>query len=164
LLAVCFDVLSGNFVLVDSASVNFFSAIDQFKTFLFLFAFNADYVCENLELQIPDAPPLSSDETQNTAINSIRIFELEQMSYSIRTCSICHECRLEMKMSPKENVCRRCFSDKNLVEFVMVDLLLWESYTMTIGCYSTMFKKVYIYAWSYFLDKFLFYDSHVIKF
>jgi predicted RNA-binding Zn-ribbon protein involved in translation (DUF1610 family) len=28
---------------------------------------------ENLELQIPDAPPLSSDETQNTAMNSIRI-------------------------------------------------------------------------------------------
>jgi hypothetical protein len=107
LLAVCFDVLSGNFVLVDSASVNFFSAIDQFKTSLFLFAF---------ELQIPDAPPLSSDETQNTTINSIRIFELEQMSYSIKTCSICHECRLEMKMSPKENIYRRCFSDKNQIK------------------------------------------------
>ena len=46
-------------------------------------------------------------------MNSIRICELEQMSYSIKTCSICHECRPEMKMLPKENVCRRSFSDKN---------------------------------------------------
>jgi hypothetical protein len=51
---------------------------------------------ENLELQILDATPLSSDEKQNTAMNSIRMFELEQMSYSIRICSICLECRLEM--------------------------------------------------------------------
>jgi hypothetical protein len=28
---------------------------------------------ENLEMQIPDTPPLSSDEKQNTAMNYIRI-------------------------------------------------------------------------------------------
>jgi hypothetical protein len=33
-----------------------------------------------------------------------------------KVCSICHECRLEMKMSPKENICRRCFSEKNQIK------------------------------------------------
>jgi len=93
---------------------------------------------ENLKLQIPDAPPLSADEKQNTAMNSIRIVELEQMSDSIRTCSICHECRLEMKMSPNENICRRCFSDQNQIKLYSLannmnpGKLPSELYNMTI--------------------------------
>ena len=65
---------------------------------------------------IPDAPPLTSDIMFNKAMNSIRTIELGQMNYQIQSCSICHECRLEMNMS-QEIVCRRCFIDKQPVKF-----------------------------------------------
>ena len=65
---------------------------------------------------IPDAPPLTSDIMFNKAMDSIRTFELGQMNYQIQSCIICHECRLEMNMS-QENVCRRCFTDKQPVKF-----------------------------------------------
>jgi hypothetical protein len=69
---------------------------------------------------IPDAPPLTSDIMFNKAMNSIRTIELGQMNYQIQSCSICHECRLEMNMS-QEIVCRRCFTDKKPVKFVSTE-------------------------------------------
>ena len=48
----------------------------------------------------------------NKAMDNIRAFELKQMSYSFTACTICHERRLEMKMS-NSTICKRCQSDKS---------------------------------------------------
>jgi hypothetical protein len=73
-------------------------------------------ICFDTQQNIPDAPPLTSDIMFNKAMDSIRTFKLGQMNYQIQSCIICHECRLEMNMS-QENVCRRCFTDKQPVKF-----------------------------------------------
>ena len=58
---------------------------------------------------LPDAPP-SVDPKFDKAMDAIRTFELEQMSYSVETCSICLECRLsEVHFS---GMCARCKRDK----------------------------------------------------
>lgn len=44
-------------------------------------------------------------------MDSIRAFELQQMAYSFKFCTICHERRLDMKMATNEN-CDRCYRDK----------------------------------------------------
>ena len=51
---------------------------------------------------IPDQPPLSDNVVLNEALDSVRAFEIEQMSYKFSCCNICHERRLEMLMANKE--------------------------------------------------------------
>ena len=72
---------------------------------------------------IPDAPPITGNKQFDLAMDSIRSFELEQMSYNLQTCSICNECRIDIKLN-KNSFCNRCaaekdkihmFSDKNLM-------------------------------------------------
>lgn len=64
------------------------------------------------ESEIPSPPPLSNNAKYDKAMDSIRAFELQQMSYFFQFCTICKERRLEMKMS-KNSVCSRCFRDKH---------------------------------------------------
>ena len=61
---------------------------------------------------LPSPPPLKNNDQYNIAMDSIRAFELEQMSYEFQECIHCHEYRLEMKMK-SHNVCYKCHSDKN---------------------------------------------------
>ncbi|KAK3104656.1 hypothetical protein FSP39_007268 [Pinctada imbricata] len=61
--------------------------------------------------EIPDPPPITNDEQFNKAMDSIRSFELKQMSYTVNTCSICHETRINMKLS-ENGVCINCKKDK----------------------------------------------------
>lgn len=64
------------------------------------------------ENDIPPPPPPSEDNQQfDKAMDSIRAFELQQMAYSFKFCTICHERRLDMKMATSEN-CERCYRDK----------------------------------------------------
>ena len=65
--------------------------------------------------QIPEEPPLTDDEQFNRAMDSIKAFEIEQMSYSISFCSICCERRIQMKMS-KTGVCQRCHADNSTIK------------------------------------------------
>ena len=66
---------------------------------------------------LPDLPTIPGNDHYNTAMQQIRAFELTQMSYIFNTCKICHEKRLLMKMSPKDNtICHRCFSDKHQIK------------------------------------------------
>ena len=70
----------------------------------------------NVDLtSLPNAPPLSKNEKFNKAMDSIRSFELEQMSYTFKCCAVCNERRLNMHVS-KENICRRCSHDKNPIK------------------------------------------------
>lgn len=48
------------------------------------------------------------------AMKSIKAFEEVQMAYTFNTCTICQECRLNMKM--KYGICTRCYKDKNQVK------------------------------------------------
>ena len=61
--------------------------------------------------ELPNAPPLSGDPTYNNVMDTIRAFELQQMSYNIGHCSVCHERRIEMEMAGK-SICQRCNRDK----------------------------------------------------
>ena len=64
--------------------------------------------------EIPDPPPPLGD-TIDKVLDCIRAFELQEMSYQIQYCEVCHERILEMKMS-SQNVCLRCNSDKNCIK------------------------------------------------
>lgn len=46
---------------------------------------------------IPEPPSESNDKIFNKAFDCIRAFELEQMSYSVLSCSVCHEARIDMR-------------------------------------------------------------------
>ena len=60
---------------------------------------------------IPSAPVLNDSDQNNIAMNSIQAFELAQI-YDFKQCSVCNECRLEMKLRA-DNVSHRCFVDIN---------------------------------------------------
>ena len=47
-------------------------------------------------------------------MDSIQDFELAQM-YNFKQCSVCNECRLEVKLRA-DNVCHRCLVDKNEIK------------------------------------------------
>lgn len=49
-----------------------------------------------------------------------RSFELKEMAYKFNLCSICHERRLEMKMTPKE-MCFRCAKEKTSIKIFSSD-------------------------------------------
>jgi signal recognition particle subunit SEC65 len=69
------------------------------------------------EKDIPEAPPLLPDDAAfNRAMDSIRAFELKQMSYDIKHCIVCHERRLDMSMSSTNDVCKRCFRDREPIK------------------------------------------------
>ena len=44
----------------------------------------------------------------------MRAFEIQQMLYDFKLCTICHERRLELKMSTP-GICNRCKHDKSSV-------------------------------------------------
>ena len=69
--------------------------------------------CQNIDL--PDGPPSSGNETFDRALDHIRTFEIKQMSYKFNHCSVCHERRIEMKMA-SENMCQRCKNDRMQVK------------------------------------------------
>ena len=65
-----------------------------------------------------DCPKLDqSNDNQNfqKALEAITNFEKTQMSYKINHCSVCHERRIEMKMSTS-NICKRCYNDKGQIK------------------------------------------------
>ena len=70
--------------------------------------------------ELPDPPPLSQNNNYNTIMDSIRAFELQQMSYTISHCSTCHERRIQMDMNA-ENTCKRCIQDKNEIKMFSAD-------------------------------------------
>jgi hypothetical protein len=47
---------------------------------------------------IPEAPELTNDKHVDHAYGCIRSFELQEMSYSVKCCSICNECDINMKL------------------------------------------------------------------
>ena len=59
---------------------------------------------------LPDCAPLTNDPHYNKAMECIRAFELQQMAYQFQSCSICNECKLQMKMSSTA-ACSRCAKD-----------------------------------------------------
>ncbi|CAG2201823.1 unnamed protein product [Mytilus edulis] len=63
---------------------------------------------------IPDPPPFADDEHFNKAVNCIRSFELQEMSYTIDVCSVCFERKINLKK--KHSVCERCFKDKVVIK------------------------------------------------
>ncbi|VDI81413.1 Hypothetical predicted protein [Mytilus galloprovincialis] len=63
---------------------------------------------------IPDPPPFADDEHFNKAVNCIRSFELQEMSYTIDVCSVCFERKINLKK--KNSVCERCFKDKVVIK------------------------------------------------
>ena len=65
--------------------------------------------------EIPHAPPPTGDEILDNALDHMRAFELKQMSYTLDQCSICHECRINMKMH-NSTTCFRCYLDKDNVK------------------------------------------------
>ena len=67
----------------------------------------------NLE-NIPEAPELTNDKHVDHAYDCIRSFELQEMSYSVKCCSICNECEINMKL--KNGVCEKCIRDKNPIK------------------------------------------------
>ncbi|KAH3864566.1 hypothetical protein DPMN_027585 [Dreissena polymorpha] len=62
--------------------------------------------------EITNPPPFSNDKQFNKAMDSIRSFELRQMSCKIHDCKICKERRIEMQMSKHGDTFKRCHSDK----------------------------------------------------
>ena len=67
--------------------------------------------------EIPDCPPSTRDIAFDSALDCVRSFELEQMFYQIRTCKICHERRIDMKMAPdSDSICLRCHKDKGKIK------------------------------------------------
>ena len=67
------------------------------------------------ESDIAPPPPSIDNSKYDNAMDSIRAFEIEQMSYSFKFCKICKERRLEMKMSHTD-ICTRCHKDKHNVK------------------------------------------------
>jgi hypothetical protein len=63
---------------------------------------------------IPEAPELTNDKHVDHAYDCIRSFELQEMSYSVKCCSICNECDINMKL--KNGVCEKCIRDKNPIK------------------------------------------------
>ena len=65
----------------------------------------------NLKI-IPDAPELTNDKHLNHAFDCIRSFELQEMSYSVKCCSICNVCKINMKLKNGacENANKHTFS------------------------------------------------------
>ena len=62
----------------------------------------------------PSPPRLNDNDQYSIAMDSI-VFEMAQMLYNFKPCSVCNEYRLEMK--PRvDNVCQRCFVDKNQIK------------------------------------------------
>ena len=49
------------------------------------------------------------------AMEAIKEFEKEQMSYQFNTCRVCNECRLQFKLS-KDGCCTRCLKDKSAIK------------------------------------------------
>jgi hypothetical protein len=69
----------------------------------------------NLEnIHIPEAPELTNDKHLDHAFDCIRSFELQEMSYSVKCCSICNECKIDMKL--KNGVCEKCIKGKNPIK------------------------------------------------
>lgn len=64
---------------------------------------------------IPEPPPLSNDDQFNVAMDSIRAFELEQISYKMNTCKVCQECRIDLDVS-KNGICKKCANDKENIK------------------------------------------------
>ena len=64
--------------------------------------------------EIPHAPPPTGDKILDNALQNMRAFELKQMSYTLDQCSVCHECRINMKMH-NNKTCLRCHLDKDMV-------------------------------------------------
>ena len=64
---------------------------------------------------LPDAPPLTGDSHFDKAMDAIRSFELEQMSYSTNQCEVCNEVRIIPQKDDKE-VCSRCKKDKSEIK------------------------------------------------
>ena len=62
---------------------------------------------QNKHIDLPDPPPLDKNPILNNAVDSIRAFEVEQMSYKFFQCTICHERRLQMLMANSQT-CKRC--------------------------------------------------------
>ena len=70
------------------------------------------------DTQLPDPPPLLDNPTFDRALDCIRSFEVEQMSYNFSVCSICHERRFQLVMSTTDSgsqICSRCKKDTSLV-------------------------------------------------
>ncbi|CAC5397333.1 unnamed protein product [Mytilus coruscus] len=63
---------------------------------------------------IPDPPLFADDEQFNKAVNCIRSFELQEISYTIDVCSVCYERKINLKL--KNGVCERCFKDKGIIK------------------------------------------------
>jgi hypothetical protein len=69
----------------------------------------------NLEnIHIPEAPEQTNDKHLDHAFDCIRPFELQEMSYSVKCCSICNECKINMKL--KNDVCEKCIGEKNTIK------------------------------------------------
>ena len=69
---------------------------------------------------IPVAPPLSTDEQFNSAMDAIRGFEMEQLSYSFSCCSVCHERRIDTNKCDA-GLCKRCKNDKGPIKLFSVE-------------------------------------------
>lgn len=65
--------------------------------------------------QLPNPPPQSGDDRFDAAMDHIRAFEIQQMSYQINCCDVCNERRIHSKMH-SATTCQRCFRDKNSVK------------------------------------------------
>ena len=65
--------------------------------------------------QIPEAPPLIENEQFNKAMDAIRSFELQQMSYIFECCTVCNERRVNTDKL-KNGVCKRCCKDKSQIK------------------------------------------------
>ena len=64
--------------------------------------------------QIPPPAP-SVSEKFDKAMDSIRAFELQQLSYDFMTCTICNECHMIEKIN-KQTICQRCSKEKTHVK------------------------------------------------
>ena len=53
------------------------------------------------------------------ATKAIHAFEREQMTYALKSCTICQEMRLEMKQ--RDGVCLRCARDKNAIKLFSIE-------------------------------------------
>ena len=79
-------------------------------------------------LDLPPSPRLNDNDQYNIAMDSIQVFEMAQMLYNFKPCSVCYECRLEMKLRA-DNICQRCFVDKNKIKMFSFEneMDLWRT-------------------------------------
>ena len=63
--------------------------------------------------ELPAPPPSSADGHFNKVMDCMRAFEIEQMAYEFRLCTICHERRLDMTVASLD-ICSRCNTTKVL--------------------------------------------------